>query len=48
MKNALHVVLKTLETWKSKMNLANQFGKNNAIIVKNSGIQIDKRKKLAL
>jgi len=44
MKDVLHVVLETLETWKSKINLANQFGKSNAIIVKNSGIQIEKRK----
>lgn len=31
------MVLKTLQTWKSKMNLASQFGKISAIIVKNSG-----------
>jgi len=42
MKGALHVVLKTLETWKSKMNLVNKYGKSNAIIAKNFGIQIDK------
>jgi len=37
MKDVPHVVLKILGTWKSKMNLANQFGKSSAIIVKNSG-----------